>query len=78
MPGSRKLICCVLDSGEGGPVKNERRTLMMSSVRRSHFEDVGDKDRVWKRAVFRISGALGRRARIRAEGLEVSISECGF
>ena len=66
-------MCCVFDSGDGGPVKKERKTLMMSSVRKSHFEDVGDRERAWKRAVLRINGVLGRRARIRAEGFEVSI-----
>lgn len=41
---------------------------MVSSVRRSHFEDVSERYRVCATAVFRMKGVLGRRKRSMAEG----------
>lgn len=34
---------------------------MVSSVRRSHFEAVGEREREWYRAVLRRKGTLGMR-----------------
>jgi hypothetical protein len=47
-----------------------RSMLTVISVRRSHFEDVGDMDIECHSAVFNKNGVLGRRNLIRAEGEE--------
>lgn len=50
----------------------DRRIEMVSSVRRSQCAVCGERPRVWDRAVFPMSGTLGRKALRRGRG-EVSI-----
>lgn len=46
---------------------------MVSSVRRSHFEEVGESEREWQMAVFRRKGTRGRKVR-RRPVVEVSMT----
>lgn len=41
---------------------------MVSSVRKSHFEDVEDSQREWRRAVLKMKGIFGTRSFRRREG----------
>lgn len=51
----------------------ERKTLIISAVRRSQCFECSEKPKVWDTAVFPISGTFGRRAFVMGIGLEVSI-----
>ena len=68
----------MLDVGELGPIIS-RSILIVISVLRSHFDDVGARPRVCQRAVFSMKGVLGRRSFRRAEGEEsiVEMKEVG-
>ena len=56
----------------------ERKTFIVSAVRRSQCLECSENPRVWETAVFPISGTLGRRAFAIGMGEELSILDiCG-
>lgn len=64
----------MIDEGaELGPVISRRRLTVMA-VRRSHFDDVAERERVCDKAVFIKNGVLGRSSFSSAEGDESMMS----
>ena len=63
MPGSLRLRCCCLEIGSGvGEEMKWRISLMMTSVLRSHFDDVEERPKVCDAAVCMMKGTLGTKA----------------
>ena len=54
----------------------ERKKVTVSSVRRSHFEEVGERYKEWQTADLRNAGSLGRNRRAAARGPSWSIKIC--
>jgi hypothetical protein len=59
----------IADGGELGPIIS-RKILTVIAVRRSHFEAVGDNERLCHSAVFIKNGVLGSSSFTKAEGDE--------
>ena len=69
IPGSFSVNRCCLRTGVGlSPLINERRKVIVSSVRRSHFVEVGESQSEWYTADLRKDGSLGRNMRAAARG----------
>ena len=63
MPGSLRLKLCCLEIEDGlSLLRKDRMSLIVSSVFRSHFEDVLEKPRLCDMAVWKSRGTFGRRA----------------
>ena len=60
-----------------GILMSSRSTETVSSVRRSCFEALGDKERVFKTAVLRSRGVLGSRIFASVTGLRSMVREAG-
>ena len=57
------LKACCLEIEEGlSLLRKDRIRLMVSSVLKSHFEDVFERPKVWDAAVCTSNGTFGRRA----------------
>lgn len=62
MPGSLSVKFCTLETGEGGPLMNDRMTEITSSILRSHLEAVGERPVECKRVDLTTTGILGTKA----------------
>ena len=63
-----RRCCFVIELGFDVGPSIWRRTLTVSSVRRSHFEDVEERETVCHSAVLRMKGVLGTSNLSSAEG----------
>jgi hypothetical protein len=63
----RRCILLMGVAGVLGPIMS-RSMLIVMAVRRSHFEDVGVRERLWDTAVFKSKGVLGSSSLSKADG----------
>lgn len=77
IPGSLRELRCCFEIGDGLGLSNrERINVTMSSVFKSHLLAFGVSPTVWKRAVERRRGNLGRMAFALGECQSISSDEC--